>query len=121
MPADLSIARSRSRRRPRRLAPARSPRSLAGAVSVLAMPPFFLWPVLWITLPVAGVADRWAASPRRRARRAARWYARPAVAAAEVGWWFGFGYFLAGLFWIGEAFLVEAERFACLMPVCRHC
>ncbi len=28
------------------------------------------------------------------------------------GWWFGFGYFLLGLFWIGEAFLVEAERFA---------
>ncbi len=45
-----------------------------------------------------------------------RWYTRPAAAAAEIGWWFGFGYFLAGLFWIGEAFLVEAEVFAVLMP-----
>ena len=30
----------------------------------------------------------------------------------RVGWWFGFGYFIFGLFWIGEAFLVEAEKFA---------
>ena len=37
-------------------------------------------------------------------------------AAAEIGWWFGFGYFLAGLFWVGEAFLVEAETFAVLLP-----
>ena len=40
----------------------------------------------------------------------------PTLAAAEIGWWFGFGYFLAGLFWIGEAFLVEAETFAVLLP-----
>ena len=33
------------------------------------------------------------------------------VAAGLVGWSFGFGYFLAGLFWIGEAFLVEAHTF----------
>jgi apolipoprotein N-acyltransferase len=33
-----------------------------------------------------------------------------------VGWWFGFGYFLAGMFWIGEAFLVQADKFAVLMP-----
>ena len=26
-----------------------------------------------------------------------------------TGWWFGFGYFFAGLWWIGNAFLVEAE------------
>jgi apolipoprotein N-acyltransferase len=38
------------------------------------------------------------------------------IAAAEIGWWFGFGYFLAGLFWVGEAFLVEAETFAVLLP-----
>src|SRR5262249_55730190 len=29
----------------------------------------------------------------------------------------GFGYFLAGLYWIGEAFLVEAEIFAVLLPL----
>ena len=86
----------------------------AGAVSVLAMAPFFAWPVLWITLPTlvwlidgASCADD---------RHAARWYRRPEIAAAEIGWWFGFGYFVPGLFWIGEAFLVEAETFAVLLP-----
>lgn len=83
----------------------------AGAVSVLAMAPFFLWPVLWIALPVLvwridGSVRRHAGEQRMRA----------IAAAAETGWWWGFGYFLAGLHWIGEAFLVEAEVFAVLMP-----
>jgi apolipoprotein N-acyltransferase len=86
---------------------------LAGALSVLALAPFFLWPILWVTLPaLVWLLDGAIA----RAHRAGRWYRRAEVVAAEVGWWFGFGYFLAGLFWIGEAFLVEAEVFAVLMP-----
>jgi apolipoprotein N-acyltransferase len=36
---------------------------------------------------------------------------------AVTGWWFGFGFFLAGLWWLGAAFLVEADRFAWLMPL----
>src|SRR5262249_48452825 len=32
------------------------------------------------------------------------------------GWWFGFGYFLAGLYWIGNAFLVDAKTFGWLVP-----
>ena len=36
--------------------------------------------------------------------------------AALIGWWFGFGYFLAGLWWLGAAFLVEADQFAWAMP-----
>jgi apolipoprotein N-acyltransferase len=55
--------------------------------------------------------------PRLRGDDASRWYQRPEIAAAAVGWWFGFGYFLAGLFWVGEAFLVEAEVFAVLLPL----
>ena len=80
---------------------------LAGAASVLAMAPFFLWPVLFFTLPALVVLIDEAI------RRAPR---RPWAPAAAIAWWFGFGYFLAGLFWIGEAFLVEAEKFAVLMP-----
>src|SRR5262249_44851659 len=113
----------------------------AGAASVFAMPPCFAWPVLWFTLPVlvwlidgaslngeasappsliplpdarADPAPR--ADPRRRALEAQRWYEPPATAAGEMGWWFGFGYFVPGLFWVGEAFLVEAETFAPLLP-----
>jgi apolipoprotein N-acyltransferase len=83
----------------------------AGAVSVLAMAPFFAWPVLWITLPVlVWLIDADVTGS------GAGWRRHPAVSAALTGWWFGFGYFLFGLFWIGEAFLVEAETFAVLLP-----
>src|SRR5262249_19580648 len=30
--------------------------------------------------------------------------------------WFGFGYFLAGLYWVGHAFLVDAKTFGWLLP-----
>ncbi len=36
--------------------------------------------------------------------------------AAIVGWAFGFGYFLASIYWIGYAFFVDADRYAILMP-----
>jgi len=38
------------------------------------------------------------------------------TAAFVSGWWFGFGYFVTGLYWIGIAFLVDAKTFAWLMP-----
>ena len=77
----------------------------AGAVSTLAFAPFFAWPVLFLTFPLFvwladGVADA----------------ARPKRATALAWWWFGFGYFFTGLLWVGEAFLVEAEIFAWLLP-----
>jgi apolipoprotein N-acyltransferase len=36
--------------------------------------------------------------------------------AAIAGWWFGFGYHLAGLYWVGYAFLVDAKTFGWLLP-----
>ncbi len=36
--------------------------------------------------------------------------------AAVIGWCLGFGYFVAGLWWLGAAFLVEAEEFAWALP-----
>ncbi|MFN3078091.1 MAG: apolipoprotein N-acyltransferase, partial [Alphaproteobacteria bacterium] len=36
--------------------------------------------------------------------------------AFAVGWWFGFGFFVAGLYWIYEAFLVNPEQFAWMIP-----
>ncbi len=82
---------------------------VAGAVSALAMPPFGLWPVLAITLPVlVFLIDATALGPRTRPRCLR--------SAFGVGWAFGMGYFLAGLWWIGHAFLVQADAFAWLMP-----
>ena len=84
---------------------------VAGGISALAMAPFHAFPVLWLTFPVLvwlldGSQDRTVKGTMRRFR--------PALA---VGWWFGFGYFLAGLWWIGLAFLVEADQFGWMMPI----
>lgn len=97
---------------------------LAGAVSVLAFAPFFLWPVLFLTMPIlvwlidGSVIE--GQTPRRdgsdKIENATTRGLTPARSAGLAGWWFGFGYFLLGLFWIGEAFLVEADKFAWLMP-----
>ena len=37
--------------------------------------------------------------------------------AGEAGWWLGFGYFVAGLWWLGSAFLAEADKFAWALPL----
>src|SRR5258707_12171854 len=79
---------------------------LAGALSSLAMAPFNAWPILLVTFPVAV----WQVD----GAGAGRWRGVPA--AALTGWWFGLGYFVPGLYWIGYAFLVDAQTFAWLMP-----
>jgi apolipoprotein N-acyltransferase len=79
---------------------------IAGALSSLAMAPFNAWPVLFLTFPVMVWLIDGAA--------AGRWRGVPA--AAMAGWWFGLGYFVPGLYWIGDAFLVDAPTFGWLMP-----
>lgn len=74
---------------------------LAGSVSVLAFAPFFASPVLFLTLPVFVWLIDTSPTPRD---------------AGVAGWLFGFGYFFFNLVWIGEAFLVEADKFAWLLP-----
>ncbi len=82
---------------------------LAGALSALAMEPFSLFPVLFITIPLLvwtldGVHAQ--AESRGHAFRAG----------FSVGWLFGFGYFLAGVHWVGSAFLVDSDSHAWMMP-----
>jgi apolipoprotein N-acyltransferase len=83
----------------------------AGLAGALALPPLGLWPALAIAFPLAvWLVDGSLGAGRRRGLGAV-------VSAAAAGWWFGFGYFLAGLWWLGAAFLVEADKFAILMPL----
>lgn len=80
---------------------------VAGGLSSLAMAPFNAWPVLFLTFPVVVWLIDGAGAGRLRG-----W-----PAAALSGWWFGFGYFVPGLYWIGYAFLVDAPTFGWLLPV----
>src|SRR5258708_3314792 len=79
---------------------------VAGMLSALAMAPFNAWPVLFVTFPVAVWLIDGAAAGKRRG----------VPAAAMSGFWFGLGYFVPGLCWTGNAFLVDAPTFAWLMP-----
>lgn len=58
---------------------------LAGAVSVLSFAPFHAWPLPFATLALLFWQWSRASSPR---------------AAFNLGWWFGLGFFLAGVSWI---------------------
>ncbi len=88
---------------------------VVGALSTVSMAPFFAWPILWLTLPALLWLVQQAAAPTHP-RRFAPWRRFRIGRAAETGWWFGFGYHVFGLFWIVEAFLVEASTFAWLIP-----
>jgi apolipoprotein N-acyltransferase len=79
---------------------------VAGILSSLSMAPFNAWPVLFLTFPVNVWLIDGAGAGSYRGVPAAAW----------SGWWFGLGYFVVGLYWIGEAFLVDADTFAWLMP-----
>ena len=79
---------------------------VAGAASALAVAPVNVWPVLFVTFPVAV----WLIEGSSAGRLGG------VATAAIAGWWFGFGYFVAGLYWIGLAFLVDAKTFAWLLP-----
>ena len=84
---------------------------LAGAFAVLALPPFDFFAAAFVSfvllvLLVEGAVAPPNAGPLRRIM--------PAV---KLGWQFGFGYFLAGLWWLGNALLVEADEFAWAIPL----
>ncbi|MBS3651110.1 apolipoprotein N-acyltransferase [Pseudaminobacter sp. 19-2017] len=84
---------------------------LAGALLVLAQAPYDFFAVGFVSFPILvwlidGASPEVGAGPIGRLR--------PTFA---IGWWFGFGYFLAGLWWIGSAVLVEAETYAWALPL----
>ena len=63
-----------------------------GALMTAGHPPVSIPWVLFLAVPVLGIMVRGAPTPR---------------AAAWIGWGAGFGYFVTGLHWVGNAFLVD--------------
>jgi apolipoprotein N-acyltransferase len=83
--------------------------AFAGAISVLAFAPIHAWPVLLLSFGLlVWLLDACHASHAELGDRL--------KCAALTGFWFGFGYFLTGLYWIAEAFLVEPWRHGWLIP-----
>lgn len=70
---------------------------LLGGLAVGGLPPIGFWPLMLLALAGLSLLIRREAS---------------ALRGALTGWCFGFGYFLVGLHWIGNAFSVDPERFA---------
>ncbi len=75
---------------------------LLGALAVLALPPFWLLPILWLSF--GGLF--WLVSHAPNLRQA---FSR--------GYWFGFGFFAFGFSWIGNALLIDARSFGWLYPL----
>lgn len=82
---------------------------LAGALASLAQAPFGWLPLAFLSLPVFV----WLLDSASLGKTA--WQAFKPM--ALVGWSFGFGFFLATFYWLGAAFLVEADKFAWAMPL----
>ncbi|PSH68297.1 apolipoprotein N-acyltransferase [Phyllobacterium brassicacearum] len=83
---------------------------LMGALASFALPPYDFFAVCFVSFPVLvwlidGAVDNAGLGPIRRL-----------LPAAAIGWWFGFGYFVFGLWWIGNALLVDADNFAWAIP-----
>jgi apolipoprotein N-acyltransferase len=79
---------------------------IAGALSVLALAPVNAWPVLFLTFPIIVLLLDGSGAG-----------ALGGIGSAAIaGWCFGFGYFLAGLYWVGFAFLVDVKTFGWLLP-----
>ena len=79
---------------------------VAGAFGALAMPPYGVLPALVLSLSVAVRLINGAMAGRRS----------PGPAFL-LGWAWGFGFLTAGLWWLGKAFLVEADEFLWALPL----
>ncbi|MDD9911137.1 MAG: apolipoprotein N-acyltransferase [Ahrensia sp.] len=88
---------------------------LIGALTALGLAPYHLWPIIFVTLPVLVWLLDGAVPPAGSDGIFSVF--RRYWPAFRVGWLFGMGYFLAGMWWVGKAFLVDADEFVWLLPV----
>lgn len=84
---------------------------LAGALTALALPPVYALPVCFITFPLLtflldGIHTRHDGQTAKRARLT-----------FLTGWSFGFGYFVAGLWWIAHAMLIDPASYWWAIPL----
>jgi apolipoprotein N-acyltransferase len=72
-----------------------------GLLAMLAMPPLHFWPLLFVALPgLILLIDS------TRGVKGAFW----------TGWWFGFGHFISGFYWIANSMLTDPWKFGWMIP-----
>jgi len=76
-----------------------------GALAVLGQAPFHFWPLTLVCFAILLARLKWASGAERRG-----W------AGFSAGFWFAFGYFMAGTYWIGSAFIARGPEFIPAMP-----
>ncbi len=74
---------------------------ICGLCATLAYAPIYLFPLLFPAFSGLLYLINHAASPRK---------------AFFVGWWFGMGYFVSGLYWFAYALLTDAAKFGWMIP-----
>ena len=74
---------------------------IIGLLSTLSLPPIYFFIIFFFTIPTL----IWLLEKIKDFRTS-----------FFIGWFFGVGYFLGGLYWIFYAFLVDADKFAWLAP-----
>ena len=77
----------------------------AGIAAALALAPVYALPLMAVGFSILILLiDGAHASPR------------PRKSAFAAGWFFGFGYFLASIYWMAFSFFVQADQFAWMAP-----
>jgi apolipoprotein N-acyltransferase len=85
----------------------------AGAAGALALAPVNCWPALLAPM----MAAVWLIDGSAETNARGRTFLPSIRSAFWGGWWWGFGYFVAGLWWLGAAFLVDANSYAWALPI----
>ncbi|QND49390.1 apolipoprotein N-acyltransferase [Rhizobium lusitanum] len=84
---------------------------VAGAIGVLALPPFGFFAAMFVSFTLlVWLLDGAAAGPDSG-------FIGRLWPSFVTGWLFGFGYFVAGLWWLGHALLIDADQFAWALPL----
>ena len=73
-----------------------------GSLMVLALPPFNLFPFLWVCFPALIFLLQGASNNKQ---------------AFAVGWCFAFGFFVFGLYWIAVSMFVDIKKFWWAVPI----
>ena len=95
--------------------PRRSVAILLGAVTALAFPPLHAWPLL-----VPGfVGFVWLLEGSNKTTQLTnlKFISSGSWRAFSAGWWFGLGFFSAGLYWVSLSFFVDAATYAWMAPI----